>query len=304
MSQKYRKQYSQKSDYPQYFTIETCDNCNAKCVMCPRGQKGIEELRIMSDELFNKILQELAPHATDIKMICMNSDNEPIIDPCLGDRIGKLKKIGIKHIYLATNASLMTVEKSRQLLANGLDDIRISLDAFSKSTYEVVRRGLDYNTVIRNIENLIALRDSEFPQTEIRLRMVELPQNLHERGEWLAYWHGKLLGEKDKVQLMPMHSWSGIMEEEPVEDIEFYASIPCVSPFTSMCINYDGRVQLCDSDVEQQVIMGDINKQNITEVWQSEKFIKIRELHCRGRRNVIPICRGCDHWSRQFKEDI
>ncbi len=28
--------------FPKYFTIETCNNCNARCIMCPKGAGGGE----------------------------------------------------------------------------------------------------------------------------------------------------------------------------------------------------------------------------------------------------------------------
>ena len=96
----------------------------------------------------------------------------------------------------------------------------------------------------------------------------------------MKFWQSKA-GEEDKIQLMPMHTWSGKIADEEKRKIDFYADKPCVSVFSSFTINYDGKVQLCDSDIEQ-----------------------IRGWHADEKRNNIPICQGCDHWSRHFKESI
>ena len=48
--------------------------------------------------------------------------------------------------------------------------------------------------------------------------------------------------------------------------------------------------------------MGNINEESIQGIWQGEKFEKIRNWHINSKRNNISICRGCDHWSREFKE--
>ena len=36
----------------------------------------------------------------------------------------------------------------------------------------------------------------------------------------------------------------------------FYADKPCIAVFSSFTVNYDGVVQLCDSDIEQQEVVG------------------------------------------------
>ena len=103
---------------------------------------------------------------------------------------------------------------------------------------------------------------------------------------------------------MPMHSWSGKILDEEISQIEYYADKPCISVFSSFTINYDGIVQLCDSDIEQQMVMGDVKEASIQEIWQGEKFEYARSLHANAERNRIQICQGCDHWSRDFKETI
>ena len=102
---------------------------------------------------------------------------------------------------------------------------------------------------------------------------------------------------------MPMHTWSGTVADESDEKIAYYADKPCISPFSSMTINYDGMVQLCDSDILQREIVGDACKSSLKEIWNGEKFAQIRNWHRNSGRNNILICRGCDHWARSFQEE-
>lgn len=289
--------------FPKFFTIETCNNCNAKCIMCPKGQKGTSSLQLMDDSLFEKIVEEIRHYSDWIEMICLNSDGEPLLDKKIGWKIKRLKEIGIKHVNISTNAQLLTTETIQEFINYGLDDIRISLDGYTKETFEKIRVGLDYEQIKNNVLQLIQMRNQANSPMAIRVRMVELEQNREEREEWQKYWRSKL-SKIDKVQLMPMHTWSGKIAEEEQKRIEYYADRPCVSVFSSFPVNYDGKVQLCDSDIEQQMIMGDIKAQTIKEIWQGEKFEIIRGWHANAERNKVEICRGCDHWSREFKEDV
>lgn len=298
----YLNNLDESNYFPKYFAIETCNNCNARCIMCPKGQKGTESLQLMTDELFNKIVNEIQKYSQWIEMICLNSDGEPLLDKKIASRIRKLKEVGIKHIQISTNAQLLSEERIQELLESGLDDLRISIDAYTKETYEKIRQGLNYETVKKNTLNLIKMRNEKQDKMEIRIRMVELKENARERNVWMHYWKSQVR-ETDRVQIMPMHTWSGKITEEKEAHVEYYSDKPCISVFSSMAINYDGIVQLCDSDIEQQEIVGDIRESSIREIWQGEKLEKIRFWHANKKRNLIEICRGCDHWSREFKEN-
>ena len=265
--------------------------------------EGIRNLQLMEDEVFDKILNELSRYNDWIEMICLNSDGEPLLDKKIALRIKKLKDIGIKRVNISTNGQLLTREKIRELLESGLDDIRISLDAFTKETFEKIRAGLNYDIVKRNVLNLIEMRNNANSDLEIRIRMVELEENIQEREAWLNFWQEKV-GRTDKVQLMPMHTWSGKITEEKSENILFYADKPCIAVFSSFTVNYDGVVQLCDSDIEQQEVVGNVNDESIQSIWQGKRFEDLRDYHAYGKRNNIKICQGCDHWSREFRQNI
>lgn len=273
------------------------------CAQKGRGGEGIRNLQLMEDEVFDKILNELSRYNDWIEMICLNSDGEPLLDKKIALRIKKLKDIGIKRVNISTNGQLLTREKIRELLESGLDDIRISLDAFTKETFEKIRAGLNYDIVKRNVLNLIEMRNNANSDLEIRIRMVELEENIQEREAWLNFWQEKV-GRTDKVQLMPMHTWSGKITEEKSENILFYADKPCIAVFSSFTVNYDGVVQLCDSDIEQQEVVGNVNDESIQSIWQGKRFEDLRDYHAYGKRNNIKICQGCDHWSREFRQNI
>ena len=146
----------------------------------------------MEDEVFDKILNELSRYNDWIEMICLNSDGEPLLDKKIALRIKKLKDIGIKRVNISTNGQLLTREK--------------------------IRAGLNYDIVKRNVLNLIEMRNNANSDLEIRIRMVELEENIQEREAWLNFWQEKV-GRTDKVQLMPMHKWSGKITEEKSENI-------------------------------------------------------------------------------------
>ena len=98
----YVEELSECRYFPKYFTIETCNNCNARCIMCPKGLKGTTSVQLMDDFLFDKIVDEIKEYNNWIEMICLNSDGEPLLDRNIAKKIKKLKREGIKHINIST----------------------------------------------------------------------------------------------------------------------------------------------------------------------------------------------------------
>ena len=62
-------------------------------------------------------------------------------------------------------------------------------------------------------------------------------------------------------------------------------------PYTSMIIGWDGRVQLCCVDTRQEVIVGDVKKNTIREVWNGPDFNGARERLSSG---VSDLCNQCE----------
>jgi MoaA/NifB/PqqE/SkfB family radical SAM enzyme len=119
--------------FPRYLEIETVNVCNARCPMCTieDWERGAPS---MKDDLFKKVAGEVIEHAHELKRVSLYRDGEPLIDKKLADRCAVLKEGGVKNVSISTNVSLLTEEKSRDLLHAGLDTIIMSIDSLDKET--------------------------------------------------------------------------------------------------------------------------------------------------------------------------
>ena len=73
-------------------------------------------------------------------------------------------------------------------------------------------------------------------------------------------------------------------------------NLPCFVPNESLIVTVTGEILLCCDDAQRKIIMGDLKKQSIEEIWFSDKFIEIRELLKKGRRDTASsICRHCSN---------
>jgi len=239
-----------------------------------------------------------------IERVCLSRNGEPLLDGKLSEKIRILKNYGIKEISFSTNASLLNEKKSLSLIDSGLDDIRFSIDGFTKETFESIRRGLKYKEVLRNTLRFIELRNENGIKPKIHIRMVIQPKNAHEESYFRDFWDSKTLCT-DVVSSKPMHSWGSQLlgyKGDIKKEIEKYSSIPCISPWSTMIIHFDGNVPLCGCDYNNKILLGNLKEKTIKEIWQSEQFNQIRKTHEEGRRNYIPLCVGCNIWDLDIKK--
>lgn len=294
------QRYEDLLKFPRYFEFETINACNARCIMCPVEEWKGNSKKVVSDTLWQKFVNNVAPYKDWIEKITLTRDGEPLLDKNLASRIADLKSIGIKKAVIVTNAQILTKVKALELLESGVDEIMFSVDGASQEVYERIRRGLSYERVINNILDFISLRNDRFKDTGVRVRFIEQEENKHESQIWLDFWKGKITS-KDSAYVMPLHSWGNQVINEGEDKIIKMSPYACVSPFGSMAIHYNGLVGLCGVDYNTSCKMGNFSSQSIEEIWRGKSFQEVRENHLANNRNKIWLCRGCDLWDRDFK---
>ncbi|MFA5479071.1 MAG: SPASM domain-containing protein [Candidatus Muiribacteriota bacterium] len=68
---------------------------------------------------------------------------------------------------------------------------------------------------------------------------------------------------------------------------------PCVGLWQHFGIRYDGEVSACCRDFRCEMSIGNINKNSIWELWNSEKLKQFRLYHIAGKFNLVKICKYC-----------
>jgi len=65
----------------------------------------------------------------------------------------------------------------------------------------------------------------------------------------------------------------------------------CHYPWSSLSVKSDGMVAVCNQDFNNMVIVGDITKNTLTEIWNSDKMNKFRMSHIENKP-----CEMCDKY--------
>jgi len=286
--------------FPKFFLLETVNFCNANCIMCGIDFKK-KAKQTISDALFKKVINEISDYKDHVEKVMLYLDGEPLLDKCLVERIQYTKKKGIKIVNIASNASKLDQETSKNLINAGLDEIYITIDSTKKEVYEKIRRGLNFDTVKENVLNFINIRNQLNNKLKIRIQMIKQPLNLEEADLFQNYWLERL-GLNDQVVIQKSHNWASKVEVMKYGDESDVNTIPCIALWGTFVMHVDGEVPLCCMDSKTTIKIGDINKNSIKDIWKGRKIDAIRNKHLKNERADIPLCNGCTLWRISKKE--
>jgi radical SAM protein with 4Fe4S-binding SPASM domain len=282
-------------DFPSYFEIETVNACNARCPMCTIAE-WTRHTPTMKDDLFDKIAREILANAHFVKRVALFRDGEPLLDKKLARRVGTLIQGGVKEVNICTNVSLLTPERSAELLEAGLNDIVLSIDGTDKETFEKIRVRLNFEEVVANACEFIRLRDAINPAARIRVRMVRQALNRDQWPGFERFWRPRLRPH-DRVYYSDIHNWGDqLASYQPVSLVRERSS-PCVALWSLMTIFADGDVPMCNIDFNNRHPTGNVREHSIREVWQNSIQNERRRTHIEGRRGDIDMCANCTVWA-------
>ena len=146
--------------------LETTNRCNLLCETCPRTFEELEPPADMNWQLFTHIVDQFPR----IARVVLHGVGEPMMVKALPRMVRYLKQRGT-YVLFNTNGTLLTERKGRELIAAGLDELRVSLDAAEPRAFLAVRGKDMFDRIVRNVRAFTALQHAERSE-----RPQELPQ--------------------------------------------------------------------------------------------------------------------------------
>ncbi|SMF47398.1 radical SAM protein [Pseudobacteriovorax antillogorgiicola] len=148
--------------------------CNLKCVMCDVWQQpnGLYN----ESFLWQEGPQKIFPFLSEIEVL----GGEPFIQADTFRLIQEIRSVNEQcRFSFVTNSQFKNWIRVRKSLEGiPIDKIHISVDACSKTTYEAIRKGGDFELLLQNLENFKSLRDQK--GFDITASMCVLQTNVHE----------------------------------------------------------------------------------------------------------------------------
>ncbi len=233
--------------------IETTSICNLRCPYCPNATVG-RPAAYMQADTFYKIIDSLRDFNSSYSgSIAPHFYGEPLIDKRMEDFISYARKTFPKaYLEIYTNGELLTVDRYLSLKEAGVDIFKISQHTEMPS--QILSHTLSY--IKQNHPELFTVDFKIFYNTPNKLN------------------RGGLVSE------------SGVSEEvlKKVGSCSFAHRV--------MTFDYHGNALLCCNDYLSRCSFGNISESSISEIWNSSRYKKVRNLVVLG---FLPVglCRAC-----------
>jgi MoaA/NifB/PqqE/SkfB family radical SAM enzyme len=296
----FNRSRKKRETFPRLLSIELSNLCNASCIMCPRDlltrkiqHMSLDTLRRVSDSCRNRPLRKI-----NLFWFGDSLCNRDFIDMARHIR----HELPTVKLYLSTNAGLLSGEISRAIIDERLIDIiNFDIDGATKATYESIRRRVDFDAVMKNARYFLDYRKTakkRVPRT--RVTIIKMQPTEPEIPAFIRYWSPLV----DKVDISDYNTWLGTKDDlnvgKSLEKSQHGSfDFACIHPWDELVIAADGRAGLCCLDYDLKAPVGDINRQEIKEIWQGEAITGYREAMLRGEYGTLPVCAQCNAYIYQ-----
>jgi organic radical activating enzyme len=265
---------------PMIYNLETTNHCPYRCVMCPRTTEMTRSLGHMDFELFKSIVDQVKPAWQKSKIggrptMQLLHFGEPMVYPHFRESVEYCHQRGFS-VYISTNPSVWTDKRIDELLDCQLDTMSVMMDGMDDATSKAIRgAAASFVRGERNLQEL-ARRKVERGLTKpwISVQMIRQPLNQHQWGAFRDHWRG--VPGIDVVDVDYYSTFNGANEgineiarelgtidQDQLEDVarrQRMNEFPCVYPWHSVSVTWEGKVVPCCRDVDEAVILGDLRK--------------------------------------------
>lgn len=294
-----------RSKTPVIYNIETTNNCNMRCAMCPRTTIMARPVKTMDLKTAKRVIDQLTPWTSEQwqrwqsfaesaygydrndmsenhfflhiipKVVVLHGYGDPLLDPHMPEIVGMLTVRSIPS-YFSCNPANINMDKTIQTFENGLQYIKYSIESVDDVKFKAIRgQAANFTESYKNIVSLLDIKAKRNYPVTIVITML----NLNRVDQAEEY-------ERLKEAFKGMDVYIYIKSEDQQwyrEDRHGTNSIHwtefCQFPWSSMTIKSDGLAVECVEDYDNEIILGDSKTQSLSEIWNGEPYKQFRLDH-------------------------
>lgn len=297
--------------------IDPSSLCNSRCKFCPSGYPDLikETGRWQGKidfELFKKIINDLREFDDKIKVLRLYKEGEPLLNDDLHRMIKYAKDSNcVEYIDTTTNGLLITEEKMKPIIDAGLDKINISVNGMSdKQFLEFSCVNISFNKYVDNIKKLYEIKKNceivikttgDFLSEDDRKKFYDIFGDYCDRifiENAAPCWNNFDVEKKSGIKISKEKGIYNQVISNPV-DI-------CPYIFYQMCVNSDGSLSLCFLDWEHKLIIGDVKKNSLKEIWNSNLLYSYQVYNLIEKRKYLirTACENCGQLKYGLPDNI
>jgi len=257
--------------------------------MCTRSSVK-RKLGDMNIETFKKVIDSGEGF---LEFVWLQDYGEPLLNKNIVEMVKYCKSKGVM-VGISTNVTLLNKKISTELIDAGLGYIILSIDGVRKGTYERIRRGGNFESVVNNAFGFLDIKNKKKSDVFVVVQCILLKETEPEIPEFRRFWNRR------GVNSVRIRTYSDLKRFFEVEDSKddgktsVRKTKPCFWLWKSPNIKWDGTLVPCCRDLKEDFKAGNINKMSLVGLWNSETMKNLRRVHVNGDAKSIPMCKHCD----------
>ncbi len=211
---------------PEFITLSCDESCNLWCASCRNKHRALD--KAASDALYEKLMSVVRPMLKDCRHLGGLGSGDLFASSACSRFYKSLSAAEFPKLFLhiITNLQLLTPAKWSEF--NNLHEfpieLKVSIDAACKATYEKIRRGAKWETLC---ENLIFFKEwRKKPENKIQkliFHFLVQRDNISELEDFCRFAESM---EADEVWFQQIANWGTYTEEEFKQINPFHADTP------------------------------------------------------------------------------
>ena len=154
--------------------IEPTTGCNLSCKTCVRSTWN-EPIGQMSRDVFDLLVGQLGSTGS-VESVMFGGFGEPLLHPDIAHMVREIKALGLK-VELVTNGMLLNEKMARSLIDAGLDTLWVSFDGVCEESFEDIRVGATFVSVLENVRRLQEIQCESEPKIKVAVAFVLMRRN-------------------------------------------------------------------------------------------------------------------------------
>lgn len=248
--------------------------CNRSCNFCPSGKFEVQRT-FMSREVFETVVLRLQEIHFNGK-VGFHLMSEPLLDKRLPEFLATIRKaLPEAFLYLDTNGDALKRETAMRLFGGGLN--RMLINCYD-SPAQVEKRMEDCRSLCR-----------ENPEIWFWNKYLGYPLSRPHT------WKVISLRDFSGAAGLRLKNWAGHTRLWRTQPVEFPVRMSCGRPFGKLHITYRADVVLCNMDWKHEVIVGNLERETIPEIWYGSPILAEYREKLSGQNRDMHLCRTCDN---------
>ena len=292
-----------RSPKPIVYNIETTNNCNMRCEMCPRTTMMTRKTETLGQETFESVANQLTPFSAEEwkiwesfveekykiaphemsenhfflyiipKVIQLHGYGDPLLDKRMADRVKILREKRFLT-YFSCNPANIDINRNLEMFENGLSYIKYSIETVDDVLHKKIRgKASNFSESYKRLLMLLEEKKKHNYKTTIIITML----NLHRSNQKDEFEKLSKAFEGLDVYIYLKSQDQQWYQDKSEKTKSVHWSEFCQHPWMSMTIKSNGEVVMCMEDFDNEIILGDAKKESLYDIWNGEKYAQFRK---------------------------